>query len=503
MVLARPAHPPARSLAEIAAHLELPAHDGGPIVTGLTLASGRAEPGDLFAALPGARSHGAVWAGEALARGACAVLTDQAGADLIAGQAPCLITPDPRAVLGELAAWFYGDPAADLDVFGVTGTSGKTTVASLVHAAMSKAWGIAGFLGTTGMRIGETSLPQERTTLEAPDLHAALALMRERGVRGVALEISSHALALHRVDGLRVDVAAFTNLMRDHLDFHADEEDYFGAKTRLFSPERARVGLIAADSPWGRRLAEEATIPVTTIGRGDHNEWRIEPRGVVVDANTTAYGFALSGPDRILEGRTCLVGAFNQDNAALALLTCVQLGIDPETASRAIAEVRSLPGRMEPVAAAHSPAPLAIVDFAHTPGQVQAVLAAIRPATSGRVLLVIGAGGDRDQGKRPAMGAVAAAGADVTFVTDDNPRSEDPAAIRADILAGARGSAHVREVAGRGEAIRRAVESAKVGDTIIVAGKGHETDQEAQGERRPWDDRVELAAALEECGPWA
>jgi UDP-N-acetylmuramoyl-L-alanyl-D-glutamate--2,6-diaminopimelate ligase len=515
----RPDHVVPRPLGEVLGRLGLPAGGpdaAGPLVTGVTLSSRAVRPGDLYAALPGARTHGAEYAAEAARAGAVAVLTDEEGASRAVralGEAvlPVVVVPDPRAVLGELAAWVYGDPAAKLLTLGVTGTNGKTTTTSMLDAALRAAGRRTGLVGTVELRLGDERIPSTGTTPEAPDLHALLAVMVERGVTVCSMEISSHALALHRVDGLVVDVAAFTNLSQDHLDFHGTMEEYFAAKASLFTPERARRGVVCVDDDAGARLASIlAGVPVTTVSTVADRpaDWsvldeRIEA-GLPV-ARVTGPGVAE------LELRSPLPGRFNLANALVALAVLVEAGLDAEQAAKALAAAGPVPGRMERVGAPGRPAgaPLAVVDFAHSPDAVDQALAALRttaPAGEpGRPLVVVlGAGGDRDRDKRPLMGAAAARGADVVVVTDDNPRSEDPAAIRAAVVEGARAAARdtgaeVVEVAGRREAIAHAVRRAWGGGVVLVAGKGHEQGQEVAGVVHPFDDRSALRAALDDA----
>jgi UDP-N-acetylmuramoyl-L-alanyl-D-glutamate--2,6-diaminopimelate ligase len=480
-------------------------------ITGVTLDSRAVQPGDLYAALPGARVHGAAFGADVLARGAVAVLTDAEGAELLAraGVAvPTVVVPRPRAVLGSVAALVHGFPAEQLRMVGITGTNGKTTTAYLVDSAWRALGSVTGLVGTVETRVADERVKSVRTTPESPDLHALLAVMVERGVDTCTMEVSSHALELHRVDPVVYDVAAFTNLSQDHLDFHGTMERYYAAKASLFTPGRARRGVVCVDDAWGRRLAAEATVPVVTVtSHADVDaDWRVEP---------TAGGggrFDLVAGSRRLPLRSALPGDFNQLNTAVAALVLAASGVADEDIVRAVHAEPHVPGRMERVLVEDDGAPLAVVDFAHTADAVSAALGALRRQTTGALIAVLGAGGDRDPGKRQAMGAAAATCADVVVVTDDNPRSEDPAAIRAEVLAGARsvvasrttspgtGAAAVdlREIGGRAAAIRAAVALAGPGDTVAVLGKGHETGQEVHGTVHPFDDRDELRAALSE-----
>jgi UDP-N-acetylmuramoyl-L-alanyl-D-glutamate--2,6-diaminopimelate ligase len=498
--LTRPTYPPRTPLAQVAAwtgaELRPPTSDTVE-VTGLSLSSQRVQPGDLYAALPGSRAHGATYAAEAVAAGAVAILTDEAGAAVIGGTTtPLLVLEDPRSVLGHVAASLYGDPARALTLMAVTGTQGKTTTTRLLEGGLMLAGVPAAVIGTVGTRIAGRDVKTMLTTPEAPDLHALFAVMVEQGVTACAMEVSSHALVMGRVAGVVFDVAAFLNLGRDHLDFHTDVEDYFSAKASLFTPERTRRGLTNLDDAFGRRLLEEATVPMATFSpSGGDADWRathisMEPNG---------SGFTVLTPegDRI-PAWVSLTGGFNVGNALCAIALAGEAGLDPRQVADGIARSGGVPGRLERIDAGQEF--LAIVDYAHKPDAVEAALSALRPLTQGRLLLVIGAGGDRDTGKRPVMGEIGARLADVLVVTDDNPRSEDPAAIRAAVLSGTEAvdGAEVIEVGDRREAIRRAVSMAGPGDTVMIAGKGHETGQEIAGVVHPFDDRDELRAALEE-----
>jgi UDP-N-acetylmuramoyl-L-alanyl-D-glutamate--2,6-diaminopimelate ligase len=506
---ARPSTVPGCSLADVAAALGLPSPVRDVQLTGAGLDSRQVRPGDLYAALPGSRAHGARFAQQAVAAGAAAVLTDPAGADLAAGcAAPVLVVPDPRAVLGEVSALVYGRPAQRLLMLGVTGTNGKTTVTYLIDSALRARGVRTGLVGTVETRVGEEHRPSVRTTPEAPDVQGLLALMVEREVRVCSMEVSSHALCLHRVDGIVFDVVAFTNLSRDHLDFHPTMTDYFGAKAMLFGPDRARQGVVCVDDEWGRRLAAEAVIPVLTLATRTPEPGTAEPDWRVVDRTVAPGGM---GTDFVLESRdgtrvrarSPLAGDFNVANTALALLVLTCAGHDPHRVAADLATVAAVPGRMERVPGPGVRGePLALVDYAHTPAAVGAAVTALADAPR-PLVVVLGAGGDRDRDKRPLMGEAAARGADVVVVTDDNPRSEDPALIRAAVLAGARsvpavpgGGPVVVEVPDRGAAVAEAVAMAWGRGTVLVAGKGHEQGQEVAGVVEGFDDRAVLAAAL-------
>jgi UDP-N-acetylmuramoyl-L-alanyl-D-glutamate--2,6-diaminopimelate ligase len=467
-------------------------------VTGVTHASTEVQPGDLYAALPGARTHGGRYAAQAAAAGAVAAYTDAEGAEIIAGALPTVVVPDARDRLGEVADLIYGRPTEALTVIGVTGTSGKTTTAYLLEAGLAAAGHTTGLVGTVETRMAGRRVPSALTTPEATDLHAGFAAMREAGVTAVAMEVSSHALRLGRVGGVRFAAAGFTNLSQDHLDFHQGMEDYFAAKRMLFEPPYRRAGrveVVNTDDPYGRRLAAPGatgpdTVTVSAAGDSAATWW-------VSDADCAATSrFTLHGPGWTGAVEVRLPGAYNIGNAALAVALLAGVGVDPGLAVPALAQVQ-VPGRMERVDAGQPY--LAVVDYAHKPDAVTAALAALRPLTKGTLIVVLGAGGDRDRGKRPLMGAAAARGADLVVITDDNPRSEDPAAIRAELLAGIDDdSGRVVEIGDRAAAIAEAVRRAGPGDTVLVAGKGHEQGQSVAGVTHPFDDRTVLRAAIEE-----
>jgi UDP-N-acetylmuramoyl-L-alanyl-D-glutamate--2,6-diaminopimelate ligase len=473
---------------------------GEVLVNGVTLRSSDVAPGDLFTALPGANTHGIRFAAGAVHAGAVAVLTDADGAAGLPAEGtavPVLVVADPRAVLGEVSAAVYGDPSTHLSVLGVTGTNGKTTTSYLLEAALAAAGHQAGLIGTIETRMrtpaGVVAIPAQRTTPEAPDLQAMLALMVENGVRYVAMEVSSHALALDRVGGTAFEVAGFTNFSQDHLDFHGDLEAYFAAKARLFDG-RAAHEVVTVDDEWGRRLVGRDTVTVSATGQG-RAHWRASE----VRTHRGQTSFLALGPAGLaLPVSLSLLGDFNVANALLALAMLDCAGVDVQRAVPGLAAAR-VPGRMEVVAGGQPFA--AVVDYAHSPAAVETVLRAVRPQTDGRLILVLGCGGDRDTGKRPLMGEVAARGSNLLIITDDNPRSEEPAAIRAAMRFGAQNvpvgeRAEILEIGGRADAISAAVDYAGPGDTVVVAGKGHEQGQEVAGVITPFDDRQVLRAAL-------
>ncbi|WP_078656381.1 UDP-N-acetylmuramoyl-L-alanyl-D-glutamate--2,6-diaminopimelate ligase [Kitasatospora aureofaciens] len=494
----RPTGTAALPLAELAGRLGLPPVEGGA-VTGVTHDSRAVRPGDVYVAFPGANHHGAAFAGKAAEAGAVAVLTDPAGAELAAPTGlPLLVVDRPRARMGELAAIVYGHPSERLLMIGLTGTNGKTTTSYLVEGGLRGAGRSPGVIGTVEMRVGQERIKSERTTPEATDLHAILGVMAERGADAVTMEVSSHALVFGRTDGVAYDVALFNNLTPEHLDFHPDMEDYFQAKARLFQPGKSRHGVVNLDDGYGRRLAAEAKIPVTTFSATGDAEahWR----ALDVQLGPTGSTFRVVGPDGAgADASVPLPGPFNVANALAAITVLVTAGLPLERAVAGVAAVAGVPGRLERVDAGQPF--VAVVDYAHKPDALEAVLGSLREVTKGRLHVVVGCGGDRDPHKRGPMGAIAARLADTALLTSDNPRSEDPLTILASMLTGAaavpeaeRGDVLV--VPDRAEAIELAVARAQAGDTVLVAGKGHELGQYVRDEIRPFDDREVLRESI-------
>jgi UDP-N-acetylmuramoyl-L-alanyl-D-glutamate--2,6-diaminopimelate ligase len=505
-VAIRPATRPRRPLSALSTLLGVRLVSAGTLgpnelgfLSGITLDSRSVESGDLYVALPGARVHGAAFCADAVASGAVAVLTDPDGrARAQASGVPVFVLADPRARLGEIACWLYGNPSSRLRLIGVTGTSGKTTSTYLIEAGLRAAGHLTGLVGGVELRVGEERLASALTTPEAPDLQALFAVMAERGVTAASMEVSSHSLALGRVTGTAFDVAVFTNLSQDHLDFHTDMEDYFRVKASLFMPPV--MGVVNVDDKYGRRLAKSALVPVTTFSAAgaDDADWR------AADVRSGADGsaFRLIGPGGIeADVSVGLAGVFNVANAVGALVALVEAGIRLEDAVAGVAACPGVPGRLERVPSAGLGV-TAFVDYSHKPGAVEAVLRSLRPVTQGNLIIVLGCGGDRDKAKRPMMGAAAASLADVAILTSDNPRSEDPLAILAAMLGGVlsvppaeRGRVIIEP--DRAAAIGQAAALAAPGDVVVVAGKGHETGQYVGGSVLPFDDRRVTAEALE------
>jgi UDP-N-acetylmuramoyl-L-alanyl-D-glutamate--2,6-diaminopimelate ligase len=455
--------------------------------------SRRVRPGDLFFALRGAKTDGLAHVSDAIRRGAVAVVSDRPAPDGVA--VPWIAVEAPRRALALVAARLCGDPAERLVLAGVTGTNGKTSTTQLLEAILARRYGAAGFLGTIGYRTPKRAHEADRTTPEAPVIQGMLAEMLEDGARAAAMEVSSHALALERVDGCRFDVVVFTNLTRDHLDFHGDMESYYAAKRRLFALRKpGAFGVVNADDPYGRRLLGEVEPPVSTFSAaGAAADFRAEH--VRCDLSGVAFDLAHAGGS--LAVRSPLLGRFQAPNLAGAAAAGLRLGVSSSDVAAAIAGVSRVPGRLEPVEAGQ-PFPI-LVDNAHTPDALERLLAAVRELTDKRLVLVFGCGGDRDRGKRAPMGEIAGRLADRAIATSDNPRSEDPERILREVEVGLRasGARQYVTIADRREAIREALALARADPrtVVVIAGKGHETTQLIGGVEHPFDDR-RVAAEL-------
>ncbi|WP_395243327.1 Mur ligase family protein [Agromyces sp. MMS24-K17] len=508
----RPQDPTPRSLEELARAfgLEVRGELAQARTTGVVLSSKAVQPGDLYVGVPGVRAHGADFAAEAAQGGAVAILTDAAGADRAASAAPALpvlVVDDARAALGGIAAWIHGTAENPATLYAVTGTNGKTSVVYLLYGILRQLGIVAGLTSTAERRIGDEVVTSSLTTPEASELHALLARMREVGVEAVGVEVSAQAVSRHRVDGLVFDVTGFTNLTHDHLDDYASMEEYFEAKRALFDPARTRRAVITVDSDWGVRLAAEtaaAGIPVTTLTTLDDvdADWRIR----VLDQAATATRFRLDGPGgRTLETSVPLIGWYMAANAALAIAMLVDGGVDFDRIAGVLERDGGIsayiPGRAERISGERGP--LVFVDYGHSPDAFLQTLAAIRPLVPGRLIMLFGADGDRDTTKRADMGAIAARGADVVVITDFHPRTEDPAAIRAALIAGARSAVpdrEIHEVADPATAFRTALSLAGPGDAILYAGPGHEDYHEVNGVKIPYSARDDARQALREAG---
>jgi UDP-N-acetylmuramoyl-L-alanyl-D-glutamate--2,6-diaminopimelate ligase len=460
------------------------------LITGVSQSSENIEEGDIFIALPGDKTHGARFAADAIKNGARAVLTDSAGAELITG-IPVLITNNPRRSAGILSAWFHSEPMRDLYSVGITGTNGKTTVTTILHQIMSLAGRESGLIGTIETRIGSEVLISKRTTPESSELQSLAAVMRERHMRNLIMEVSSHAIALDRVRGSHFAVVGFTNLSQDHLDFHETMDKYFEAKAALFTFEYADLAIINIDDSYGRKLQEKTELPVITLSRTNTQaNWHYG------DISSEYYGaqIAIRGSGGILiEGKVNLHGGYNYDNLLMAVAIAVESGIDPIDIASSLPKLRGASGRLEAVALGQKFA--AFVDYAHSPDAVARVLETARELSKGRVIGVLGCGGDRDRSKRSAMGRALDVGSDVAIFTSDNPRSESAEEILKEMTVGIESASVISD---RAQAIRSAVNEAGDGDVVIILGKGHETGQDIAGVVHTFDDRIELAKAIEE-----
>jgi UDP-N-acetylmuramoyl-L-alanyl-D-glutamate--2,6-diaminopimelate ligase len=447
------------------------------------------KPGDLFVAVRGLETDGHRFVAAALAAGAAAVAVERTGE----GRHSQLVVDDTRAALGPLAAAVHGDPSQHIAVVGVTGTNGKTTVTHFIESIVGAAGLVPGVIGTVGARIGGKHISVPRTTPEASDLQRLLSDMAAAAVDVAAIEVSSHALSLHRVNGTRFRVAAFTNLMQDHLDFHGDMDSYLSAKRRLFDGALSERAVVVVDDEAGRSIASSVAIPVTTVSVGG------DAAVTASDVSVTMQGssFTVRSPDGDYRASIPLPGLFNVRNALVAATVAAELGIDQESIVTGLAGVGGIPGRFERVDAGQ---PFdVVVDYAHTPDAIAAVVGSARPLTDRSLIAVVGAGGDRDREKRPAMGA-AASGADLVVITSDNPRSEDPDAIIEAVAAGVPDGVAVVTEPDRRSAIKLALSRAGAGDLVLILGKGHEQGQEVAGTVLPFDDRLVAAEELGKVG---
>jgi len=468
-------------------------------IRGVAYDSRKVEPGEMFVAIPGLKQDGRRYVEDALARGAVAVVLE--GSDQLEGRSVGrVLVSSSREALARLADAYFGHPSGALTVVGITGTNGKTTTSYLVDALLASAGRRTGLIGTVQYRIGAESVPAGQTTPEALETQSLLRRMVDSGVTAVAMEVSSHALALSRVDGIDFDVAVFTNLTQDHLDFHGTMDAYRKAKRRLFALLAAghkpvRTAVVNADDPSGLAMVADLPLPTLTYGvrgRADvrPTRWSSGAEGIRMNVRTPAGSLDIVSP---------LVGEHNVENLLAATGVGVALGVEPAMIARALGSVGSVPGRFERVEAGQPF--LVVVDYAHTPDALERTLETARKlrAPGGRLAVVFGCGGDRDRGKRPLMGEIASRLADRVWVTSDNPRSEPPEAIIADIVAGIPGGPVLdrhETSPDRKAAIQRALAWAAAGDVVVIAGKGHETYQIVGSEVLPFDDRTQARAAL-------
>ncbi|AKT42318.1 UDP-N-acetylmuramoyl-L-alanyl-D-glutamate--2,6-diaminopimelate ligase [Chondromyces crocatus] len=479
----------------------VPADAGSVVVSGAQQDSRHVASGDLFIARAGLRLDGSKYINDAVSRGARAVLLEP-GALVDSVQIPRIEVANVPLALAAAAHAIYGDPTAHLEVVGITGTNGKTTTAHLVQAVIDHCGGHAGIVGTLGYRFDGLDMPAQHTTPEADALARVAAAMRERGASHLVMEVSSIALAAHRVDHTRFSVAAFTNMTQDHLDYHGTMASYGQAKERLFTDLAPRTAAIQVDEPFGRALAERfqasfAQHPLARISSRIEPSSRVEvaPLHISQDANGTML--EARTPAGNVQVRSPLLGIFNVENLLTALSIAWLLGLDVREAAEALSRPVPVPGRLERCDVPGQDDIMALVDYAHTPDALQRTLASVRGLGSGRIWCVFGCGGDRDAGKRSLMGAAVGAAADIAIVTNDNPRGENPQRIADAILDGLRESdIEVQVQLDRAMAIERAIQSAKAGDLVLIAGKGHEPYQIVGDVTSPFDDREEVRRAL-------
>jgi UDP-N-acetylmuramoyl-L-alanyl-D-glutamate--2,6-diaminopimelate ligase len=511
----RPENPPARSLSELAERFgrDVRGDVAGVELTGVTLATADLRAGEAFVAIQGVNRHGAEFARVAAGKGAVAVVTDAAGADLAADAGlPIVIVDDPRALLGELSAWVYGTgPGDDIPIlFGTTGTNGKTSVSHLLDGILEQLGVVTGLSSTAERHIAGEVIVSRLTTPEASEFHALLALMRERGVEAVAVEVSAQALSRHRVDGIVFDVAGFTNLSHDHLDDYADMREYFEAKLPLFRPDRARRAVISLDSTPGFEVVERSEVPYVTVGTpaiaadpdaAADADWTVE----IVKERQSGTEFVLRGKDgRSLTTVVPVIGRHMAANAGLAIVMILEAGYTWDALVAALdggAIEAYLPGRTKRVSGESGPA--VYVDFGHSPDAFEKTLAAVRHVTPGKVVMLFGADGDRDATKRHDMGRTAVEGSDILVVTDHHPRFEDPDSIRATLIEGARNArpdAEILEFSPPERAIIEAVRLVGDGDAILWAGPGHQDYRDIRGARTPYSARELARRALRDAG---
>jgi UDP-N-acetylmuramoyl-L-alanyl-D-glutamate--2,6-diaminopimelate ligase len=481
-------------LSQVADHIDGVIDVLGPpvAVSDITHDSRQAGPGTLFVAVRGEFHDGHRFVVDAIQRGASALLVESRQ-DI---DVPQIVVSDTRSAMAAAARAVFESPDESLAIAGVTGTNGKTTVTHMLESILGVAGIPVGVIGTLGARIGDDPIPTARTTPEATDLQRILATMRDSGCSAVLMEVSSHAIELHRTDAIGFAVVGFTNISQDHLDFHGDMESYFDVKKRIFDPQVARRGVVNIDDPWGERLVSECQLESTLVSvRGDAD---VGATRIVGSAEGTSFDLVSSGGSAPVS--LPLVGDFNLSNALVAAAMASELGVGLDVIATGLSEVGPISGRMEVIA--HSGPFTVIVDYAHTPDAISAVLTSLQPITSGRVVAVLGAGGDRDKHKRAIMGAAAGRLSDLTIITTDNPRSEDPVTIAREVRRGAiaQPSANVQMIVDRREAIRSAISGADDGDVVVILGRGHEQGQDIGTEVLPFDDRAVSREALRRNG---
>ena len=458
------------------------------VISGVSINAQKVVPGDLFIAFAGANTHGISYLEQAISNGAVAVLSDKK----IEASIPSFIHPKPREIVGAISAWLYGHPFESLKAVGITGTNGKTTTANLVKQIWQLNSIKSGLIGTLGVEIADDKLESARTTPEADDLQAIAAAMVEQGCKNLVMEVSSHAIDQGRIKGAKYEVVAFSNLTQDHLDYHLSMENYFQAKANLFATEYAKAAVINIDDSYGKKLSKQVKIPVVTVSRKESTADLYLAKAEIKNGLYQVEIKSKSG--EILSENFALLGDYNLDNLLLAVAIVSSAGLSLDKIAPTISKLQSVPGRLESVNAGQKFT--ALVDYAHTPDAVERVIATVKSATSGKIIGVLGCGGDRDASKRSLMGHALFNGCDLAIFTSDNPRSESAEAILKQMTAGIDlGKKGLVEI-DRKSAINLAVENAQSGDVVLLMGKGHESGQEVNSVVTPFDDRVELAESI-------
>lgn len=458
------------------------------VISGVSINAQKVLPGDLFIAFAGAKTHGISYLEQAISNGAVAVLSDKK----IEGSIPSFIHPKPREIVGAISAWLYGHPFESMKAIGITGTNGKTTTANLVKQIWQLNSIKSGLIGTLGIEIADEKLESARTTPEADDLQAVAAAMVEHGCENLVMEVSSHAIDQGRIKGAKYEVVAFSNLTQDHLDYHLNMENYFQAKANLFTSEYAKVAVINVDDSYGKKLLQQVKIPVATVSRKDTNADLFLAKAEI--NNGTYHVEIKSKTGESLSANFALLGDYNLDNLLLAVAIVNSAGLSLDKIAPTISKLKSVPGRLESISAGQKFT--ALVDYAHTPDAVERVIATVKSATKGKIIGVLGCGGDRDASKRSLMGHALFNGCDLAVFTSDNPRSESAEAILKEMTKGLDlGNKGFIEI-DRKSAIDLAVKNAQSGDVVLLMGKGHESGQEVNAVVTPFDDRVELAESI-------
>lgn len=457
-------------------------------ISGVALNANMVKPGDLFIALQGAKTHGLNFVTEAIANGAVAVLSDKSAEISI----PNFISKDAKQLVGKISAWFNEEPFSKLFAVGITGTNGKTTTVNLLNQIWQLSGRKTGVIGTIGTEINETKYPGVRTTPEASELQSIAALMIQENVSNLAMEVSSHALVQERLSGAHFRIAGFTNLTQDHLDFHESMENYFEAKSRLFSDNLSDFAVINIDDQYGKKLYLQKSNNAISVSRADKSgDWHYQS----VKANLNGFDVEIvNNKNQLITGNFPLLGEHNLDNLILAVAIAAQSGLSSSEISAAIPKLKSVAGRLEQVNLGQNFN--ALVDYAHTPDAVERVLKSARAFTSGKIIAILGCGGDRDKGKRPIMGHALNKFSDVAIFTSDNPRSESPQQILKEMVGELLVATPNKVIEDRKEAIKYAVSIAQSGDSILLLGKGHEVGQEVNGVNTPFSDLLEITDAI-------